>query len=67
MKRTDHRTPVEARRELSRNGFYPAHAPPGQPTPWKRPRQKAPVYMIAPERRARSTVFHIVPYEYERV
>lgn len=63
MKRKDHPSIVEARRELLRNGYWPLHANDGF-AKYGEPRGKR-RFAIRREDRPRSTVFHIIEIEKE--
>lgn len=61
MRKRHHPSRVAARRELLHNGFALAHTPPDYPELWRRPKSQE-FYGLQRDVRARSIVWHIVPY-----
>ena len=61
MKKRDHATVLQARRELIRAGFVTAFSSPGRPECWGRVGNKT-RYAIAREDRERCKKWHIVDY-----
>ena len=62
MKKQNHKSAIDARNELTANGFATIHTPPGFARVWKRKGDKR-LYCVAREKRARVAKFHIIQFD----
>ncbi len=62
MNKRNHVTRLQARSELSTNGFVTAFSSPGRPELWARPKDRKSRFAIQRENRQRSQRWHIIDY-----